>query len=415
MKKITLILVFIVITVLFIPNILFAQKSNNNFGTRLSRATPEQMGMDSKRLERVDEIINECIKDTVIPGAVVAIVRKDKLIYLKAFGNKRVYPSVEKMTTNTVFDLASCSKSVGTALSFMHLLETGGVRLTDKVSMYIPGFKPFIDEATGQKVDIRIIDLLTHTSGLPPYVGVGVIENKYGEANAENLLDWIKNCRRDFRPTTGFQYSCLNFITLQNILQVVTGERLCDYAQINIFDKLGLKYTTYSPAAQNKTEIMKLVAPTELQADGKCLLGEVHDPLARVCGKGNSGNAGVFSNAEDLAVICAALINGGAYAGKRILGKLTVDAMIRVPEEVAKLGRSLGWDNYSDYASNLGNLFTPYQSFGHTGYTGPSISIDPVSKVALIVLTNRCHPYDTGGLVRTRALLANVVAGAVCE
>ena len=113
------------------------------------------------------------------------------------------------------------------------------------------------------------------------------------------------------------------------------------------------------------------------------------------------------------AVICAALMNGGAYKGKRILGELTVKAMTRVPDEVKSLGRSLGWDNYSDYSSNVGNLFTPYVSYGHTGYTGPSIAIDPVEKVALIILTNRCHPYDTGGLVRQRALIANIVAGAV--
>ena len=196
-------------------------------------------------------------------------------------------------------------------------------------------------------------------------------------------------------------------------MQRVTGETLSDYAQKNVFDVLGLKNTTYSPKAQNKKEIMALVAPTELQPNGECLLGEVHDPLARICNKGNSGNAGLFTNAEDAAVICAALMNGGAYKGKRILGELTVKAMTRVPDEVKTLGRSLGWDNFSDYSSNMGNLFTPYLSYGHTGYTGPSVAIDPEAKVAVIILTNRCHPYDTGGLVRQRALIANIVAGAV--
>lgn len=381
--------------------------------TRLERATPEEMNMDGSKFALVDNIINKCIADTIIPGAVVAIVRGDKLVYLKAYGNKRIYPYIEKMTENTVFDMASCSKSLGTALSFMNFVEKGNVRLTDKVSMYIPGFQPYVDPETGKKTDIRIVDLLTHSSGLPAYVNPGQVAKDYGSATAENLLEWIKNCKRGFKPTTDFRYSCLNFITLQHILQNVTGERLCDYAQKNIFDALGLKYTTYSPKAQNKKEIMALVAPTEKQPDGECLLGEVHDPLARVCNQGNSGNAGLFTNAEDVAVICAALMNGGAYKGKRILGELTVKAMTRVPDEVKPLGRSLGWDNYSDYNSYVGNLFTPYVTFGHSGYTGPSVVVDPVEKVAVIVLTNRCHPYDTGGLVRQRALIANIVAGSV--
>ena len=130
---------------------------------------------------------------------------------------------------------------------------------------------------------------------------------------------------------------------------------------------------------------------------------------------GNSGNAGVFSNAEDLAIIAAALMNGGSYNGKRILGKLTVDTMTRVPEQVKSLGRSLGWDNYSPYASNNGNLFHPEKTFGHTGYTGTSLIIDPTAKISVILLTNRVHPEDKGSVVRLRALVANAVAGAVIK
>ena len=160
---------------------------------------------------------------------------------------------------------------------------------------------------------------------------------------------------------------------------------------------------------------MELVAPTEKQPDGSVLLGEVHDPLARVMNHGNSGNAGVFSNAEDLAILAAALMNGGEIDGKRVLGKLTVETMTRVPDEVKQLGRSLGWDNYSPYASNNGNIFHPTKTYGHTGYTGTSIIIDPVSKTAVILLAHRVHPADKGSVVRLRALVANVVAGAVVE
>lgn len=381
------------------------------YSQAIERVSPKDAGMDPGRLSKVDDIINASIKNKEIPGAVLAVVRNGKLAYLKAYGNKSVYPEVEPMTENTVFDLASCSKVVGTAISMAHLLENGGYRLTDRVDMYIPGFRPYVDPKTGEEVPIRIVDLLTHSSGLPPYVAPEVVIRKYGKADPDSLMRYIAAMKRDFRPTTKFQYSCLNFITLQNILQRITGEKLCDYARKNIFDVLGMKHTAYCP--KNRPEIMPLVAPTEKQPDGTVLLGEVHDPLARIMNHGNSGNAGVFSNAEDLAVLAAALMNGGEYEGKRILGQLTVETMTTVPGEVKSLGRSLGWDNYSPYASNNGNLFHPEKTYGHTGYTGTSIVIDPVSKTAVILLAHRVHPVDKGSVVRLRALVANAVAGSI--
>ena len=194
----------------------------------LLKVTPEQAGMDSKRLSNVDRIIGESIKKGEIPGAVIAVVRDGKMVYLKAYGNKSVYPDTVKMTVNTVFDLASVSKPVGTAVAFMQLVEQGRVRLTDNVSMYIDGFKPYVDSATGNKIEIRVIDLLTHSSGLPPYAPVADIVAKNGAPNPKALIDWIANCKRDFKPTTKFQYSCLNFATLQNILQNITGMKLMD-------------------------------------------------------------------------------------------------------------------------------------------------------------------------------------------
>lgn len=379
------------------------------------KVTPESVGMDSQRLAKADDIINASIENREIPGAVLAVVRHGKLAYLKAYGYKSVYPDTVAMTTNTVFDLASCSKVVGTAMSMAHLMECGGFRVTDKVSMYIPGFQPWVDPQTGKKTDIRIIDLLTHSSGLPPYVSPEVVIKKCGVADPDSLMNYICTMPRDFKPTTQFQYSCLNFITLQNILQRVTGKTLAEYAQENIFDVLGMKHTTYNPKALNKEEIMALVAPTEKQPDGSVLLGEVHDPLARVMNHGNSGNAGVFSNAEDLAILAAALMNDGCINGKHVLGKLTLETMTAVPAGFEHIGRSLGWDNYSPYASNNGNLFHPTRTFGHTGYTGTSFIVDPVSETAVILLAHRVHPEDKGGVVRLRALVANVVAGAVIE
>lgn len=380
-----------------------------SFAQPLEKSTPAAAGMDAARLSNVDAIIMNSIEKGEVPGAVLAVVRDNKMVYLKSYGNKAVYPKVEKMDVNTMFDLASVSKSVGTAISIMQLVEQGKLRLTDNVAMYISGFKGYESPEGGKPIDIRIIDLLTHSSGLPPYAPTADLVKKYGAPSPEGLMEYIATCKRDFKPTTKFQYSCLNFITLQNVLQNITGIKLADYAQKNIFDVLGMNHTMYNP----KPEFYGMIAPTEKQEDGSVILGKVHDPLARILNDGNSGNAGVFSNAQDMAVLAAALMNGGEYNGKRILGALTVETMTRVPEGFEKLGRSLGWDNYSPYASNNGNLFDPIKTYGHTGYTGTSIIIDPVSKVAVILLANRVHPLDKHSVVRLRALVANAVAGAV--
>jgi CubicO group peptidase (beta-lactamase class C family) len=377
----------------------------------IPRTTPAKAGFDPARLTKVDEIIDNSIKEGTIPGAVLAVVRDGKMAYLKAYGNKSVYPQVEKMDVNTVFDMASVSKCEGTTMSFMQLIEQGKVRLTDNVAMYIPGFKGYKDTVTGKVTDIRIIDLLTHSSGLPPYAPADELVKKFGSPNPKALMDYIANCKRDFPPTTKFQYSCLNFITLQNVLQNITGMTLADYAQKNVFDLLGMKHTTYNP----KGEILELCAPTEKQKDGSVLKGVVHDPLARLLNGGNSGNAGVFSCAEDLAILATALMNEGTYRGKTVLGKLTVEMMTTVPKGFEHLGRALGWDVSSSYASNNGNIFHPEKTYGHTGYTGTSIVIDPVAKVSVILLTNRVHPEDKGSVVRLRAVVANVVAGSVIK
>ena len=384
-----------------------------NHDGKIDRVSPSEVGMDPARLSKVDDIINTSIENKEIPGAVLAVVRHGKLAYIKAYGNKSVYPEVTPMTEDVIFDLASCSKVVGTAMSMARLLEQGGYRLTDRVDMYIPGFQPYVDPETGKKTNIRIVDLLTHSSGLPPYVSPDVVIKDKGVADPDSLMSYICTMKRVYKPTTKFEYSCLNFITLQNVLQKITGKTLAEYAQENIFDVLGMSSTTYM--ASKKADLIGRVAPTEKQPDGSVLLGEVHDPLARVMNHGNSGNAGVFSSAEDLAVLAAALMNDGEFEGKQVLGKLTVETMTRVPSEVKQLGRSLGWDNYSPYASNNGNLFHPTKTFGHTGYTGTSIIVDPVSKTSVILLTHRVHPVDKGGVVRLRALVANVVASSIVE
>ena len=155
----------------------------------LQRVAPEQVGMDSRKLMYADEAIEEAIANKEIPGAVLAVVRNGKMAYLKAYGNKRIYPNTEPMTANTIFDMASCSKSMSTAICTMILAERGKIRLLDPVSRYIPGFKDWESEDGKDKKVIRITDLLTHSSGLPPYAPAAELEKKYGSPNPTGLME----------------------------------------------------------------------------------------------------------------------------------------------------------------------------------------------------------------------------------
>lgn len=373
----------------------------------LQRVSPEQVGMDSKKLIYADSVILKAIGNKEIPGAVLAVVKDGKMAYLKAYGNKQVYPDTIPMDVNTVFDLASCTKPIATAVSAMILLERGQIRLEDRVSLYIPKFNGWVD-SLGAKKNIRIVDLLTHTSGLPPYAPVSELEKKYGSPNPAGLIEYISTCKRDFEPQTKFQYSCLNYITLQNIIETVSGKSLRDFAKKNIFDVLGMAHTSYQPQG----ETLSRTAPTEKQKDGTVLRGIVHDPLARIMNGGVSGNAGLFSDADDIGILVAALQNNGEWKGKRILSPLGVKTMRTVPANLAQFGRTPGWDNSSSYASNNGNLFGQ-NTYGHTGYTGTSVIIDPDNNISVILLTNRVHPEDKGEVVRLRSLVANVIAASV--
>ncbi|MCQ2184015.1 MAG: beta-lactamase family protein [Bacteroidales bacterium] len=369
--------------------------------------------LDYERMQLADSLIEREIASGTIPGAVLAVVTGDQTAYLKAYGNKSVFPTVEPMTVGTVFDMASCSKCTGTAMSMMHLLERGGYRLEDPVSRYIPGFENWTDPETGEVTLIRIKDLFTHASGLPAYVSPQTVIDSLGVANPDSLMSYICHMKRLYKPRTGLTYSCLNYITLQNILQNITGEKLCDYATRNIFEPLGMKHTCYSPLISGNEEVMALVAPTEKKDSVSCLLGEVHDPLARIMGYGNSGNAGVFSCAEDLCILVKTILADGNYHGKQILGRLTVKTMTSIPDGYEDLGWGLGWDHCSDCSSCKGNIFSQKATLCHTGYTGTTIVIDTENKVAIIFLSNRVHPFDEGSLVRFRSLLSNIVAGAV--
>ncbi|MCQ2237639.1 MAG: serine hydrolase [Bacteroidaceae bacterium] len=417
--------ILLIVLLSFLPMLAFAQ--------HLEKVAPEQVGMDNRHLQYADAAINQAIAEKNIPGAVLAVVRHGKMAYLKAYGNKQIYPTQVPMTTETIFDMASCSKAMSTAVCAMILAERGQIRMLDAVNTYFPEFQNWKPKDGGEEVTIRIEHLMTHTSGLPPYAPTQELMKQYGSPNPKGLLQHICNVQRDFEPATDFQYSCLNFITLQHIIEKVSGQSLRDFARENIFDVLGMDYTDYLPCAPDKRGNWKntseahwaslmpvgqdwrtIVAPTTKEGKDSVLIGQVHDPLAHFMNGGVSGNAGVFSCAEDIAVLCAALQNGGEWNGRRIMSPLTVKAMRSVPRREATIGRTLGWDCFTDYASNNGDIFSP-NTYGHTGFTGTSIVIDPDNDTSVILLINAVHPEEGHSVVRLRSLVSNAVAGSIIQ
>lgn len=374
--------------------------------------------------ELCDSVITKAIEDGNAPGAVLCVVQGDSIVYEKAYGNKRVYPKAEPMSVETVFDLASLSKCVSTAIAVMQLVEQGRVQLDDPVDLYLPEFVPWVDSTGTVSKRITVRQLLTHTSGLAPVADIRYLKRRHADNRPEKLRAYIlKEHERRAEPGTELMYSCPNFITLQYIVESLTGERLCDYAQTHIFNALGLQHTCYFPTDRRiSKETLAGIAPTEVirrrstdpQQFGrptrwrKALIGQVHDPTARRFNMGNSGNAGVFSNAEDLAVLCAAIMNGGEYHGRRILQPETVALMCA--EQEGAFGRTLGWDASSSSAWIEGEAFAADHTICHTGYTGTSVVIDLDRRIAVILLANRVHPVDEGALGRTRAAVSEIVA-----
>ena len=419
----------------------------------------ERYNLSKSRMAKVDSVINNAIAADDFPGAVLCVVRKalnnesmGQIMYLKAYGNRQVCSGRDiesgewvadtiAMTTDAVFDLASLSKCVGTTLSFMRLVEDGQVRLTDDVARYIPDFKPWESkpEKKGEAVErenITIKHLLTHTSGIPAGIHVPSFMRryeKYGDPKAMNLRDSLvtylaNDAARLSRPGEEMRYSCLNFITLQAIIENVTGCRLDEYARREVFEPLQLKNTWYNCIdAEPPYSADAAIVPTTVREDGTLLYGEVHDPTARVVNRGVSGNAGVFSTAEDLAVIASMLMNKGvirldkdglqgrvgANERVRVFSEAVVETFFRVPTEFSEHGRALGWDISSGYSASNGDLLSAGATPNHTGYTGTSMAIDMERGVAIILLTNRVHPIDDGTVSRTRAVVSNIIMSAL--
>ncbi len=365
------------------------------FGSTISAQTKPKK-IDTEKLKQIDKVVTEEIAKGGFPGAVVLVGQNDDILYHKAFGNEVVEPFKEPMTKNTMFDMASISKPVGTATSIMILFDKGILHPDDKVGSYLPEF------VVKGKEDVRIKHLLSHTSGLPAYTNADELKKEYGQRCPDKVIEKICSFEAMNEPGETFRYSCLGFITLGKIIHVVTGKTVDQFAAENIFKPLKMEHTTYNPPAKWKKDI----AATQI-FDDNLLRGFVHDPLAQL-NAGISGNAGLFTNAHDLSIYCRMILNGGAYQGVKILSPEKVKLLTRHQMK----DRAFGFDVNSSYSWVKGD-FAPETSFCHTGYTGTSVVCDPINKVFLIILTNRAHPNDKGDVKPVRTKLANIVFQAL--
>lgn len=381
----------------------------------LPKAKPEKVGMSSARLKRVGTIIQEAIERKDFPGAVLLVGRKGKIVFHRSFGESQWVPESRPMSTSMIFDMASITKPVATATSVMILVERGEIRLWDKVKDFIPEFEPYTGDASrapdddSEPEDACLWHLLTHASGLPPYTDAEELVQRFGETlSTEELVQHIAQLEKTDPPGEAFHYSCLGFVSLAYIIKKVTGQTVAEFATENIFKPLKMRHTFFTPSP----DLYHLCVPTEV-VDGKPLVGIVHDPLARLQG-GISGNAGLFSTAGDLAIFAQMMLNRGEIKGRRVLSPLAVERMTSVYPEIPFAGRGLGWDLDSSFSTNGGDLFGP-DSYGHTGYTGTSIWIDPETETFVIFLTNRVHPKDEGSVASMRSRIANIVAGSIID
>ncbi len=381
----------------------------------LRKTNPASVAVSAQKLEAIDGEVEREIKQHHLPGAVVLVARNGGVVWRKAYGARAVEPAREPMTADTIFDVASLTKVVATATSIMILVERGKIRLNDPLSTYIPEIKG----EGRERITLEL--LLTHRAGYAPDFDLKDRWRGYDEAIKRLIREPLRN-----PPGAKFVYSDINYIALGEVVHRASGLTLDQFALRNIFIPLGMRHTGFRPKAKLRARI----APTEKrrgqlsylgdkpqgsEADAdKWLRGEVHDPTSYRMG-GVAGHAGLFSTADDLAIYCQMILNGGQYRGVRILGPLTVAEMTR-PRLVSEGGwtRGLGWDINTSFSTNRGDFF-PLGSFGHTGFTGTSLWIDPASKMFVVFLSNRVHPDGKGDVASLRGRVASIAAGAVTD
>jgi uncharacterized protein YbbC (DUF1343 family)/CubicO group peptidase (beta-lactamase class C family) len=352
--------------------------------------------LNPAKLGEIDVAIQKALDEHRLPGAVVWVEHGGE-IYWRAYGKRSLVPTVETMTRDTIFDAASLTKVLAGTPALMLLVERGKVKLDAPVSTYIP-------EYAGEKSQMTVRELLTHTSGLPPDVST---EPKW--EGTETAIQKAAAMKLDSVPGTKFRYSDINFFTVGEIVARVSGLPLNQFCAREIYGPLKMTDTGFLPP---RSKIPR-VAPTEM-TDGLMLRGTVHDPTARFMG-GVAGHAGLFTTAPDMARFARMMLNLGQLDGRRIFKPETVKMMTSVQTPPGMQDRrGLGWDLDSAFSSPRGQHF-PLGSYGHTGFTGDAFWIDPFSKTFFIFLSNRVHPDGKGNVIGLYRAVGTLAAEAVTD
>lgn len=346
---------------------------------------------------RVDSIVVNGISDTAYPGAVLYVGHGGSVIYKKAFGNYTYEKDAQPMTTEAIFDLASVSKVIGTTTAAMLLYDEGKLDLNARVSSYLPEF------GNNGKEIITVRNLLVHNAGLPAW------KPFYKQfSTADEVINAIMTTTIEYPVGEKFVYSDLGMITLQKIIERISGERLDQFLKTRVFDRLGMKKTMYAPPP----ELWYYCVPTEKDTYWRMntMKGKVHDETAYLL-NGIAGHAGLFSTAGDLSVFLQMMLQKGKYGNVQLIKESTVKEW--TSRQSDQSSRGLGWDTKSETGSSAGKLFSS-NSFGHTGFTGTSVWVDKEKDLFVIFLTNRVHPTrDNNKLSRVRPRLHDEIVNSI--
>ncbi|GBR50683.1 beta-lactamase [Neokomagataea thailandica NBRC 106555] len=348
----------------------------------------------------VDARVRKAVDEGQCPGAVLAVGSKGQVAHSYVYGRRALVPEIQPMLWQTVFDMASLTKPLITALAIMQYVERGTIGIDELVTHYLPEFGSMGKES----ITIRL--LLTHYSGLPPDVPL-----KAPWSGKEEAVRLVMNSPLVAKPGERFLYSDINYITLGLIIEKLSGQSLAVYAHENILSPMGLKHSQFLPPVSERA----VIAPTQFDDEGHLLQGVVHDPTSRRMG-GVAGHAGFFSTADDVCLYAQELLNRLKGRESRFPLKQETLASMVVPEQPQGKTdlRGFGWDLHTSFSTPRGELFSS-QSFGHTGFTGTSLWIDPVSEAYVVLLTNRVHPYGGHSVVSLRHDVATLVAQALAS
>lgn len=365
---------------------------------------PELAGMSSDSLYRVSQIMNAAIEDSAFPGGVVTVIKDGIEVYQKAFGYQ-TYKKVVPDETNDVFDMASLTKVIATTSSIMKLYQQKKIRLTDHVSKYFPEYRK------GEKRRVTLKMLLTHTSGLPPDNTV----TKENEKSPEAFFHDVITTPLMNRPGKKYVYSDLNFIILGKIVEKVSGMPLDEYANQNIFTPMDMRDTMFNPL-KKEPWLVSRIPPTEIDTmyNRGLLKGVVNDERAYFMG-GVAGHAGLYSSGNDLAAYAQMLLNHGKYNGIQLFKPKTVELFTTKESNVS--GRGYGFDIKSPQGFSTAGQLMSDKTFGHLGFTGTSMWIDPTRDLAVIILTNREYPHRVNSIKinHVRSAVADAVVSSIIE